>query len=69
MSRIQITESDYTTPVATYNTTDVVFVPGFSKKALTDDFAAPQGEPTYCATLADFSKYFGTEVPKFTGAQ
>jgi len=40
MSRIVITESDYTTPVAAYQTTDVVFVPGFSVLDLSTDGAA-----------------------------
>ena len=69
MSRIVITESDYTTPVAAYQTTDVVFVPGFSVLDLSTDGAAQQGEPKYCATLADFSKYFGTVTPTFAATQ
>jgi hypothetical protein len=48
MSRIKITESDYTIPVATYNTTDVVFIPGFSVAPLGVDNVAPQGEPKLC---------------------
>ena len=69
MSRIVITESDFTVPVATYQTTDVVFVPGFSVLDLSTDGAAQQGEPKYCASLADFSKYFGTVTPTFAATQ
>lgn len=69
MSRITITESDYTTPVAQYQTTDVVFIPGFSTKLLTEDGAAQKGDPKYCATLADFGMYFGTQTPYFASDQ
>jgi len=65
MSRIVITESDYTTPVASYQTTDIVFVPGFSALDLSADGAAAQGEPKLCNNLSDFAKYFGTVTPVF----
>lgn len=66
MSRIKITESDYTIPVATYNTTDVVFIPGFSVAPLGVDNVAPQGEPKLCQSLAEFNAYFGSNAPIFS---
>ena len=69
MSRIVITESDYTTPVASYQTTDIVFVPGFSALNLSADGAAARGEPKLCKNLADFAKYFGTVTPVFASNQ
>lgn len=69
MSRVVITESDRTTPVATYDTTDVVFVPGFSALDLSTSGAAIQGEPVLCSSLAEFAKYFGTVTPTFAADQ
>ena len=65
MSRIQIRERDFTTPVATFDTTDVVFVPGFvNPSAATENFVE-RGVPVLCSSLAEFSKYFGSEAPVF----
>lgn len=69
MSRIKITESDYTVPVATYNTTDVVFIPGFSVAPLGADGVAPQGEPKFCQSIAEFNAYFGSSAPLFSSNQ
>lgn len=69
MSRIQIREQNFTTPVTTFDTTDVVFIPGFvNTNAATADFAE-QGVPVLCSSLAEFSKYFGSEAPVFATDQ
>lgn len=69
MSRIKITESDYTVPVATYNTTDVVFVPGFSIAPIGTGNVARMGEPKLCQSLAEFNAYFGSQAPIFATDQ
>ena len=64
MSRVIITEADRTTPVSTYETTDVVFIPGFAVGG-----SAQRGEPKLCSSLAEFSQYFGTVEPRFPADQ
>ena len=69
MSRISIIEQDLTVPVPVYDTTDVVFVPGFSSLNLSEDGAAAQGVPTLCRSIAEFTKYFGSHAPVFSSNQ
>ena len=64
MSRIVINESDYTTPVATFNTTDVVFVPGFAVEG-----EALPGVPVLCNSIAEFVQQFGSVAPTFATDQ
>lgn len=69
MSRIQIRERDFTTPITTFDTTDVVFVPGFVNPNTAAENFAERGVPVLCSSLADFSKYFGSEAPVFAADQ
>lgn len=64
MPKINITEIDKTVPVAATPSTEIVFIPGFSKKP-----DAPIDTPTLCYTVKEFTDAFGTEAPTFGSEQ
>ena len=70
MNRIVINELDTTTNVTAANSTDVVYIPGFSVASL--DAGEPSAEPrvpTLCTTIDQFYTYFGDSAPKFIANQ
>lgn len=67
MSRIEIRERDFTTPIAMFDTTDVAFIPGFVNPNTSAE--AERGVPILCKSLAEFSKYFGSTAPIFEANQ
>ena len=67
MSKIYIHEVDETTTgVNQLDTTDVVYIPGFSALTL-GDYEGPglPHVPTLCRTVTEFERYFGSYAPTF----
>lgn len=73
MERIVITEEDLTTNVVSLDSTDVVYVPGFSNVVpgtISGAFVAPAAfEPTLCTSVAQFEACFGKSPAAFAVAQ
>lgn len=71
MTKITIREVDETTVGnVVIESTDVVYVPGFSVLNQTDDslIGAPH-VPVLCKTISEFETYFGTSTPTFSSSQ
>lgn len=66
MSRIEIKEQDFTTPVVVFDTTDVAFIPGF---VVPGTGTAERGVPVLCRNLAEFTANFGSNAPTFIADQ
>lgn len=70
MNRIVINELDMTTNVTAVNSTDVVYIPGFSVASLDEgEPSAKPRVPTLCTTIDQFYTYFGDSAPKFVANQ
>ena len=71
MTKITIREVDETTVGnVVIESTDVVYVPGFSVLAPTDDSVIGEPHvPVLCKTIAEFEAYFGTSAPTFSSNQ
>ena len=71
MSKITIREVDETTVGnVIIDSTDVVYVPGFSVLTDGDDSTVAEPHvPTLCRTIAEFEMYFGASAPTFSSNQ
>lgn len=73
MERIIITEEDLTTNITSVDSTDVVYVPGFSTAVVgveTGSYVTPEPfEPTLCTSVAQFEACFGKTPASFSEAQ
>ena len=73
MERIIITEEDLTTNITSVDSTDVVYVPGFSTAVTdveVDSYVTPEPfEPTLCTSVAQFEACFGKTPASFAIAQ
>ena len=71
MTKITIREVDETTiGNVVIESTDVVYVPGFSVLAPTDDSVIGEPHvPVLCKTISEFETYFGASTPTFSSNQ